>query len=235
MKRFRKEEIIIIPMKIKAVIFDMDGVIFDSEILVLKSWKEVAAKNGFTIEDELFYKCVGVNAVNTKEIFLDYYGRDFPYDEYKAQASKWFHDRYDNGLLPMKPGVRELLTYLKEAGYLIGLASSTREVTVTREIGDAHLLPFFDNLTCGDMLNKSKPEPDIFWMACDNLQVKPEEALVIEDSFNGIRAAYSAGCIPVMVPDMIAPDEEMREKAFAIFHNLSEVKEWMETQVSNET
>ncbi len=222
-------------MKIKAVIFDMDGVIFDSEVLVLQSWKEVAAMYGFAIEDELFFRCVGVNAVNTKEIFLDYYGRDFPYDEYKAQASKWFHDRYDNGLLPMKPGVRELLTYLKEAGYLIGLASSTRKATVTREIGDAGLLPFFDDLTCGDMLEKSKPEPDIFWMACDSLGVSPGQALVIEDSFNGIRAAHKAGCIPLMVPDMIAPDGEMEEKAFKIFENLFEVKKWMETRVSKET
>ncbi|MBR5798428.1 MAG: HAD family phosphatase [Lachnospiraceae bacterium] len=222
-------------MKIKAVIFDMDGVIFDSEVLVLQSWKEVAALHGFTVEDELFFRCVGVNAANTKEIFLDYYGRDFPYDEYKTQASKWFHDRYDNGLLPMKPGVKELLTYLKDAGYFIGLASSTRKATVTQEITDAGLMPFFDNLTCGDMLKKSKPEPDIFWMACENLKVKPEEALVIEDSFNGIRAAYRAGCIPLMVPDMIAPDGEMKEKAFKIFENLFEVQKWMETQVSKET
>ena len=131
----------------------------------------------------------------------------------------------------MKPGIRELLIYLKEAGFKIGLASSTREVTVTQEITDAGLLPFFDNLTCGDMLKKSKPEPDIFWMACERLGVKPEEAMVIEDSYNGIRAAHRAGTTPVMVPDMIPPDEEMHLLAYKIFNSLLEVKEWMEKEV----
>ena len=214
-------------LKKKAVIFDMDGVIFDSERLVLTSWKEVGKKHGFTIEEDLFYLCVGVNAVETKQIFLRHYGQDFPYDEYKKEASAWYHERFDNGRLPMKPGIRELLTYLKEEGYKIGLASSTRQVTVTQEITDAGLLPYFDNLTCGDMLQKSKPEPDIFLMACDALSVKPEEVVVIEDSYNGIRGANRAGTTPVMVPDMIAPDEEMRSLSHIILENLFEVKEWM--------
>lgn len=218
-------------MKKKAVIFDMDGVIFDSERLVLESWKEVGAKYEFAVEEEVFYRCVGVNAVKTKGIFLEHYGKDFPYDSYKAEASKWYHERFDNGRLPMKPGIKELLAYLKEAGYKIGLASSTREAVVTQEIKDAGLLPYFDNLTCGDMLKKSKPEPDIFWMACERLLVQPEEAIVIEDSFNGIRAAHRAGTTPVMVPDMIAPDEEMRKLAYKIFEDLSKVKAWMEKEV----
>ena len=218
-------------LKKKAVIFDMDGVIFDSERLVLTSWKEVGKKHGFPIEEDLFYLCVGVNAVETKQIFLRHYGQDFPYDEYKKEASAWYHERFDNGRLPMKPGIRELLTYLKEEGYKIGLASSTRRVTVTQEITDAGLLPYFDNLTCGDMLQKSKPEPDIFLMACDVLSVKPEEVVVIEDSYNGIRAAHRAGTTPVMVPDMIAPDEEMRKLSHIILENLVEVKAWMQENV----
>lgn len=214
-------------LKKKAVIFDMDGVIFDSECLVLTSWKEVGKKYGFPIDEELFYLCVGVNAVETKQIFLRHYGQDFPYDEYKKEASAWYHERFDGGRLPMKPGIRELLSYLKEKGYKIGLASSTRQVTVTQEITDAGLLSYFDNLTCGDMLKKSKPEPDIFLMACDALSVKPEDVVVIEDSYNGIRAANRAGTTPVMVPDMIAPDEEMRRLSHIILENLFEVKEWM--------
>lgn len=218
-------------MKKKAVIFDMDGVIFDSERLVLESWKEVGAKYGIAIEEEVFYRCVGVNAVETKEIFLNHYGRDFPYDTYKKEASAWYHERYDDGRLPMKPGIKELLCYLKETGYKVGLASSTREAVVTQEIKDAGLLPYFDNLTCGDMLKKSKPEPDIFWMACDRLSVLPEEVIVIEDSYNGIRAAHRAGTTPVMVPDMIAPDEEMEKLAYKIFDDLLDVKEWLEKEV----
>lgn len=111
----------------------------------------------------------------------------------------------------------------------MGLASSTREAVVRQEIGDAGLLPYFRNLTCGDMLKKSKPEPDIFLMACGSLGVKPEEAIAVEDSYNGIRAAYRAGMMPVMVPDMVEPDDEMRKLAGKICGSLPEVLEWIKT------
>jgi len=100
---------------------------------------------------------------------------------------------------------------------------------VRQELKDAGIIDYFDELVCGDMLKKSKPEPDIYLMACDKLGVAPKEAVAIEDSFNGIRSAYAAGMTPVMVPDIAQPDEEMKEKSFEIFANLFEVKEWLET------
>lgn len=211
-------------MKYKAVIFDMDGVIFDSERLVLEGWKEIAAKHGIPRIEEVYYRCIGVNAAVTREIFREFYGEDFPYDVYKKESSNLFHSRYGNGKLPLKPGAAELLAFLKEEGCLTGLASSTRQAVVEQEIRDAGLMPYFDDITCGDMLKKSKPEPDIFLMACEHLKVTPKEAVVIEDSYNGIRAAYRAGTIPVMVPDMVMPDGEMQEKAYMICSDLWEVK-----------
>ena len=215
-------------MKYKAVIFDMDGVIFDSERLVFEEWLALAKKYDLTGMEEVYYKCIGVNATSTRQIFLDYYGPDFPYDDYVKEISASFHARYDHGRLPMKPGIAELLSYLKKEGYLIGLASSTKKSAVEREITDAGLITYFNDLTCGDMLKKSKPEPDIFLMACDHLQVLPREAVTIEDSYNGIRAAYRAGTIPVMVPDMIQPDEEIKQLAYMICKDLFEVKNWFE-------
>lgn len=214
-------------MKYKAVVFDMDGVIFDSERCVLEGWLEVAEKYGIKDVERIFLKCIGTNAEATKAIFLNEYGADFPYDDYKKQASKIYHDRYDGGRLPLKPGVRELLKYLNEQGCLIGLASSTRYAVVESQIKAAGLMEYFKNLTGGDMLKKSKPEPDIFLMACDNLGVAPEDAIAIEDSYNGIRAAYRAGMCAIMVPDMIAPDEEMEGLAYGIFNNLGEVLDWI--------
>ena len=138
-----------------------------------------------------------------------------------------YHERYDGGRLPLKPGIRELLEYLKENDYKIGLASSTREAVVSQQLIDAGLRPYFDNLTCGDMLKKSKPEPDIYLMACEKLEVLPEEAIAIEDSFNGIRSAYRAGMFPIMVPDLLQPDDEMRELSGKIFEDLFKVKDWL--------
>ena len=214
-------------MKYEAVIFDMDGVIFDSERLVLKGWKEIAAKYDIEGIEEVLPKCLGVNAQATREIFWEYYGQEFPYDEYKKEASALFHSRYGNGRLPLKPGVRELLSYLKEEGYLVGLASSTRQAIVEQEITDAGLLPYFDDLVCGDMLKKSKPEPDIYLKACKNLNVNPRMAIAVEDSYNGIRSAKRAGMVPVMVPDMVQPDEEMKTLAHVICQDLFAVKEWI--------
>lgn len=216
-------------MKYKAVIFDMDGVIFDSERLVLESWKQIAEKYGIQNVEEVLIKCIGVNAVITRDIFLEYYGKDFPYDTYKAECSDLFYSWCKTKGLPIKKGVTELLKYLNDSGYKVGIASSTRYAIVKEELEEAGLLPYFHNLTGGDMLKKSKPEPDIFLMACESLSVKPEEAIGIEDSYNGIRALSRAGMLPVMVPDMIAPDEEMKDLAEFIFDDLLEVLKWIQT------
>ncbi len=217
-------------MKYKAVVFDMDGVIFDSERLVLECWKEIAQTKGMEQMDEVFRKCIGTNMIKTKEILLEHYGENFPFDEFRTEASILFHSRYDNGRLPMKTGIKELLLYLKEEGIKIGLASSTRYEVVRQELQDASILPYFQSLTCGDMVKQSKPEPEIFLKACESLCVKPEEAIAIEDSFNGIRSAYRAGMLAIMVPDMVAPNEEMEQLAGKIFNNLLEVKEWLKKE-----
>ena len=202
-------------MKYKAVVFDMDGVIFDSERLVLACWMEAAGKYGIKDIDKVFYKCIGTNRAQTKEITLNYYGEDFPYAEFRAEASRLYHSRYDGGRLPMKPGVVELLQFLTEQGYAVALASSTRYEVVHQEIRDAGLLSYFQNLICGDMVTVSKPDPEIFLKACEALSVSPAEAIAIEDSFNGIRAAHRAGMFPVMVPDMVEPDAEMSINTFS--------------------
>lgn len=218
-------------MKYRAVIFDMDGVIFDSERLLSEEWLAFAKKHGLAGMEEVYSRCIGVNATSTRKIFLDYYGQDFPYDTYVKEIAASFHERYDHGRLPMKPGVTELLSCLKEAGYLIGLASSTKRSAVEQEITDARLMKYFDDLTCGDMLQKSKPEPDIFLMACSHLGVSSDEAVAIEDSYNGIRAAYRAGMVPVMVPDMMQPDDEMKQLAHIICRDLLEVRKWFDREL----
>lgn len=211
----------------KAVIFDMDGVIFDSERAVYNGWLELAAKYNFKDIEMIYMKSIGVNSTVTRQIFMDYYGEDFPYDEYKKEQSHNYREKYSNGRLPMKPGIKELLIGLKEKGCKIAIASSTRKELVEKQIEDAGLRKFFDVIVGGDMVEKSKPEPDIFLKAAKLLDVQPEQAYVIEDSYNGIRAAFTGGMIPIMVPDMLEPDNEMKEKAQYIFKDLYEVKEFL--------
>ena len=175
-----------------AVVFDMDGVIFDSERAVMQCWKEVASRHNIPNIEKAILACTGTTMVRTREIMLNLYGADFPYDEYARESSAIFHSRYDGGRLPMKPGVKELLTFLKERGKKIALASSTRQQVVTDELRDAGIIEYFDRIICGDMVSRSKPAPDIFLKACEELNISPSDSYAIEDSYNGIRAAHAA-------------------------------------------
>ena len=209
----------------KLIIFDMDGVIFDSEQAVFDGWKELSIKYGFENLEIPYKKCIGVNAVKAREIFLDYYGEDFPYDEYCAEQSRNYHAKYDGGRLPLKPGIKELLKALRAKDYKIAVASSTRVGLVKQQIEDAGLAEFFDVYVGGDMVERSKPNPDIFVEAANRLSdgTDNKDIFVIEDSYNGIRAAHAAGMRPVMVPDMVEPNDEMREKAEFIKDSLEDV------------
>ena len=211
----------------KAVVFDMDGVIFDSERLVIECWKVVADKYGVQGIEEACQEVLGVNAVETREKFLKRYGADFPYDAYKSEMSKLFHDLYDGGRLPTKKGVVELLQYLKEEGVKVALASSTRSAVVRQELTDAGLIEYFQVVIGGDMVSRSKPQPDIFLKACEELGVEPKEAFAIEDSYNGIRAAAAGKLRPLMVPDLMPPTAEMKALSEAILEDLLDVKNYL--------
>lgn len=210
-----------------AVVFDMDGVIFDSERAVMQCWKEVASRHNIPDIEKAILACTGTTMVRTREIMLNLYGADFPYDEYARESSAIFHSRYDGGRLPMKPGVKELLTFLKERGKKIALASSTRQQVVTDELRDAGIIGYFDRIICGDMVSRSKPAPDIFLKACEELNVSPSNSYAIEDSYNGIRAAHAGGLHPIMVPDLLPADEEMQSLAEIVLPSLTSVMEYL--------
>ena len=214
-------------MGISAVIFDMDGVIFDSERLVIGCWKVVAEKYGIENIEEACFECLGINAALTKELMKKRYGETFPYDVYKKEMSAIFHSRAAGGKLPQKKGIKELLTFLKENQIPTAVASSTRREVVMRELEEGGLLPYFDRVICGDMVERSKPEPDIFLKACESLSIDATEAYAIEDSYNGIRAAFRAGMKPIMVPDLAEPTEEMEKLACCILPSLFEVMEYL--------
>ncbi len=211
----------------KAVGFDMDGVIFDSERAVMQCWKEVASRHNIPDIEKAILACTGTTMVRTREIMLNLYGADFPYDEYARESSAIFHSRYDGGRLPMKPGVKELLTFLKEHDKKIALASSTRQQVVTDELRDAGIIEYFDRIICGDMVSRSKPAPDIFLKACEELNVSPSDSYAIEDSYNGIRAAHAGGLHPIMVPDLLPADEEMQSLAEIVLPSLTSVMEYL--------
>ncbi len=219
--------------KTRAVIFDMDGVIFDTEQLYISCCKAVAGKYNMGDDakvEAVCHKCIGVTSTVTRQNLLDTYGEDFPLEDYFADSMKIFMERFGDGKHLIKPGVHELFAYLKQEGYRIALASSTKTATLSGELENAGLLQNFHVVVGGDQVSRSKPEPDIFLRAAELLEEKPEECFVIEDSYNGIRAAHAAGMHPIMVPDLLPPTEEMQEKAEVILDSLHDVVNYLSQQ-----
>lgn len=209
-----------------AVVFDMDGVIFDSERLVLECWIAVADKYGIPDIETTMRRCLGLNATATEQLVKERYGQAFDYRGFKAENSKLFHELADGGRLPLKPGVKELLSWLKSENIKIALASSTRKQVVEQELKEAFLYDFFDEIVCGDMVSRSKPDPEIYLKACELLKVAPENAFAIEDSHNGIRSAFAAGMKAIMVPDMMEVTDEIKKMVIIVKNNLLELVEY---------
>lgn len=209
-----------------SVIFDMDGTIFDTERLVLDCWERVGETHGIPDIREVFMRCIGTNKIRTQEIVFAHYGEDFPYEKFSEESSVLFHEIADKEGIPVKPGAGELMKYLSEKKVPMGLASSTRLAVVTQELQAAGLYEYFQVVVGGDLLKNSKPAPDIYLMTCERMGVLPGNTYAIEDSYNGIRSAHSAGMHPIMVPDLTPATEEMRDLSEAVFADLFQVMEY---------
>ena len=219
--------------KTAAVIFDMDGIIFDTERLYIESWKAVAQEYDLNNVTDMAYRIIGVNDIMSRKVFTDYYQGTRDYDQCRKRVSEVFHSRYD-GKIPVKPGAHEILAFLRERNIPVALASSTRIETVQRELKEAGLYQAFDHIIGGDMIKQSKPAPDIFLAAAEKLQEAPENCYVLEDSHNGIRAAAAAGMHPIMVPDLLEVTEEMQELAETVCPTLYEAIDYLDGRIITE-
>lgn len=211
----------------KQIIFDMDGVIFDTENLILSCWRVVAEKYRIPNIEEAFHQVIGVSAAGTKKIIQEVYGEEFDYEAFRQESRELFDEKIARNGMPLKPGVRELLSFLKINGYRVGLASSTRYETVLEELTQTGLVGFFEVIIGGDMVKRSKPEPDIYLHACEAMKLMPEETFAIEDSWNGVRSAAAAGLRVLHVPDLLEPGEEMEKLSFDIFEDLIDVRNYL--------
>ncbi|MDD5930202.1 MAG: HAD family phosphatase [Spirochaetales bacterium] len=209
--------------KIKAIIFDMDGVILDSETISDITWKKAAEEKGLSINDEILNACRGTNKNDTMIILKKYYGSDFDSEAFLERTSELFHMIEEKDGIPLMPYAKEILEYLKPR-YRLALASSTRGPTVERQLKTAGVIDYFETRTTGEMVIHSKPDPEIYLMACKSIGVEPAECAAIEDSLNGIKSAFAAGLNPVMVVDKIKPAEEIRKMCLEVFDSLEDLK-----------
>ena len=210
-----------------AVIFDLDGVILDSERVAMDRWKQVGETLGLDGIEQVYMRCIGTTPARTREIMDEAYGPGFSLEDFYTLLRVRF--QRGGAQMPVKAGSLEILEALKAAGLPLAVASSSPEDYVRRELSGAGLLDFFDHVVTGDMVTHSKPHPEIFLKAGALCGVEPAEIWVIEDSFNGVRAAHAAGMRPLMVPDLIPPDDEMRQKAAVILPDLLSARDYLLT------
>ena len=194
---------------IKAVIFDMDGLMLDTERLTVKAWDQIGEDLGIGPFGHLVQYLIGRNRAANEEFFRQKFNGNPSFETVLELKEEYFRKYFAEHGIPVKEGLFDLLKWLKEAGIRTSVATSTEVNTARDELIQTGILPYFDELVCGNMVKHGKPAPDIFLLAAEKLGVSPENCMVLEDSPSGIRAAHAAGMNPVMVPDLVQPDEEI--------------------------
>lgn len=213
---------------LKAIIFDMDGILFDTEIMSSKAWFQIAKERGLGDITQLTNDCIGRNRTDISLQFKKKFGEDFDAEEFLTTGRKIMQDWIDKDGLPLMTGTKEILEYLKKNDYTVGVASSSSRKTIMSHMEKSGLGDYFQAIIGGDMVTLSKPKPDIYLKACEAIGMEPEQVIAVEDSPNGIRAAYAAGMKPVMIPDLIKPDEEILSLLYRKYDSLLELRDALE-------
>ena len=207
---------------IKSIIFDMDGVIFDTELVYLEIWSKVFEKYGYKLQKEVYAEVLGTGRENVKKVFLNNYGNELPIDKMYREKDEDLEKAVDKGI-PLKQGAYEILSYLKNNNYKIALATSASKERALKQLRYADIEKFFDVIVSRDDVKETKPNPDIFLKAAKKLNVNPNECIVIEDSSAGIKAAFNAGMAGIHVVDLKEPDNEIIRNCYKSFNNLNDI------------
>lgn len=214
-------------MDIKAVVFDLDGLMIDSERLVQKTWNIAGDAMGYGKLGEHIYHTLGFSVQKRKAYFQNVYGEDFPFDEFRAKTREAWNEAISKQHVPAKKGLYHLLDVLKKHHMKIGVATSSSKEYALGELKDKQIDTYFDAFVFGDMVKEAKPSPEIYLRSCELLQVKPSQALALEDSKHGVRAAYDAGMMSIFVPDLVKDSSDIEDMITAKMDDLDEVAQWI--------
>ena len=210
-----------------AVIFDADGTLFDTEILMYEVWVEVGRDMGLTMTVPEYLNYVGLNRKTVLDVMRRRIGPEFDGEGFMVRCVERLSARIEAEGVPLKPGVREILEMLHEKGIPVGLATSTHRVRTDRRLELCGLGKYFSATVTGDEVSKGKPDPEIYQTVCRKLGVSPAACLAVEDSRNGILSARDAGLKVAMIPDMVPPTAELEAIAYRKFDSLLELRDYL--------
>lgn len=200
-------------------IFDMDGVLFDTERVFQETWLEIASEMGITLEEGYTEAISGTNGVVMCQVIQRFYGVSDG-TEIMNTCKARVRDKLSQNV-PLKPGVHEILSSLRAAGLRIAVASSSARSQIESNLAVTGLRPYIDAIISGEEVKVGKPDPEIFLSAAKAIQSKPEQCFVFEDSMSGVKAGHAAGCTTFMIPDLIAPKEDIIPLCYRICESLN--------------
>ena len=208
---------------LQGVIFDMDGLMFDTERLSARCWEQVGRKFGLDITESFLAGVRGVTSQEFRRIFEQKFGERADYETVMDRKKELFCQEIRQNGVPVKPGLPELLEFLQEQKIPAAMATATNQEIAREYLSKTGLAAFFDQLVFGDQVRRGKPDPEIFLCAAQDLGVSPDRSVVLEDSLNGVLAGIQGGFRTIMVPDMTQPPPKLEQQLFCKCENLFQV------------
>ena len=205
------------------LIFDLDGTLIDTEKYFKRFWREAAAAFGYTMSEEQALTLRSLGRPFAPALLQEWFGEEFDYTAVRDHRRKIMEEHLLKAGLERKPGAGELLSWLRERGYRIALATATPKDRAKMQLTQVGLADYFDELVSAADVERGKPAPDVYLYACRQLGIDPKEAYAVEDSPNGVLSAAAAGLKVIMVPDQTRPDADLRQKLYACVDSLSEI------------
>ena len=204
--------------KKKGIIFDIDGLIVDSETVTMDLMVKRFGEYGVEITREFYTSFVGHSRKDIDEMLVELCGEGVP----SVEIMDGIHSYMDTIPLPVKPGFFNIMDSAKEAGYILGVGTSSNYNHAKHSLGNIGVLERFDVVVCADMVSKSKPEPDLYLKALEKMGLEPDEAWILEDAQAGVESGCNAGIDVICIPDMLMPKKEVLDRAFAVVKDLDE-------------